>query len=278
MGIMTGPSDAATTAATETLTLASVRRIACMLDLDPSTINHGDELPTGWHFIAMPASTKRADLRSDGFPGLGVAMPDLGLPRLMLAGRSVSYRAPLRIGEDVERQSSVSAIDDRSADARPMALATIQHELRSLVSGEIAVAETQTYILLPVAKFNPRPSEKVEIAAAVTRTLVPDATLLFQYSALGFNSHKIHLDRAYARDVEGFPDLVVNGGLATLLLTEFARLDLGLSLASLNIRNVAPLFCDRPLTLAADENGGKWRLSIHNEVGAVAALVEVETA
>jgi 3-methylfumaryl-CoA hydratase len=71
---------------------------------------------------------------------------------------------------------------------------------------------------------------------------------------------------------------VVNGGLATLLLTEFIRLDLGLTLRSLKIRNTAPLFCDRPLTLAADEMNGRWALSIHNEIGEVAAQVEVETA
>jgi len=276
--MVTDSGNSAEHRAIEILALSSVHRIACMLDLDPSLMVNGDTLPGGWHFIAMPASTRRRNLRDDGFAGLGVAIPDLGLPRLMLAGRSVSYRYDLRIGETVERRSWIDSIRDKTADARPMAVVKIGHELRSVASGEIAVAETQTYILLPASRYQPAPSVKVDIKASVVRTVVPDETLLFQYSALGFNSHKIHLDRAFAREAEGFPDLVVNGGLATLLLTEFARLDLGLTLASLTVRNTAPLFCDRPLTLAADRRDGKWLLSIHNEAGNIAAEVEVETA
>ena len=262
----------------EGLTLSSVRRIACMLDRDPSTLEQGDRLPRGWHFVVMPALTRRSALRSDGFPGLGVTMPDLGLPRLMLAGRSVSYRSDLVIGEEVERRSWIESLEDKTAEARPSALARIGHELRSVASGETSVSETQTYILLPAAPYRHRETEKVEVQAEVTRIVVPDQTMLFQYSALGFNSHKIHLDRAFARDVEGFPDLVVNGGLATLLLTEFVREDLGLTLTALSVRNTAPLFCDRPLTLAADRRDGTWAIAIHNEDGAVAAQVEVETA
>lgn len=275
---MIGPADGGVEHRdTETMTLSSVRRIACMLDLDPTLIDEGDILPVGWHFIAMPASTRRSALRHDGFPGLGVVIPDLGLPRLMLAGRNVSYRSGLRVGETVERRSWIDSIKDKTADTRPMALVKIAHELRSISSGEIAVAETQTYILLPASAYQPGAGVKMPIDASVVRTVVPDDTLLFQFSALGFNSHKIHLDRAFAREIEGFPDLVVNGGLATLLLTEFVRLDLGLTLRSLSVRNIAPLFCDRPLTLAADRRNGKWQLSIHNEAGNVAAEVEVET-
>jgi 3-methylfumaryl-CoA hydratase len=79
--------------------------------------------------------------------------------------------------------------------------------------------------------------------------------LLFQYSALGFNSHRIHTSREHARQVEGFPDLVVNGGLATLLLTEFLRCELGLRPTAIQVKHLAPLFCDRPMTLTADPVG-----------------------
>jgi 3-methylfumaryl-CoA hydratase len=279
MSAVSGSAQSGERVSTEVLTPSSVRRVACMLDLDPSAIQNGENLPLGWHFIAMPASTPHAELRSDGFPGLGVTMPDLGLPRLMLAGRSVAYHSDLKIGEEVLRRSWIDSIEEKGDSRRPMAIARIEHELRSAASGEIAVTETQNFILLPAgSSYKPQDREAVEIKASVIRTHVPDSMLLFQYSALGFNSHKIHLDRAFARDVEGFPDLVVNGGLATLLLTEFIRLDLGLTLRSLKIRNTAPLFCDRPLTLAADEMNGRWALSIHNEIGEVAAQVEVETA
>ena len=106
-----------------------------------------------------------------------------------------------------------------------MAIVTIQHELYVGSVSSPAIVETQTYILLSGKSVQ----TKVEKALPVPvlnnyhKQLIPDETLLFQYSALGFNSHKIHLDKDYTRDVEGLPDLVVNGGLATLLLTEFIR-------------------------------------------------------
>jgi hydroxyacyl-ACP dehydratase HTD2-like protein with hotdog domain len=91
------------------------------------------------------------------------------------------------------------------------------------------------------------------VAFTITmKRIVPDETLLFQYSALGFNSHKIHLDRTFARETEAFPDLVVNGGLATLLLTEFLRLELKGAFTSLTAKHVAPLFCGRPISLWGD--------------------------
>ncbi|WP_407519541.1 hypothetical protein [Methylobacterium oryzisoli] len=93
-------------------------------------------------------------------------------------------------------------------------------------------------------------------------------------SALGFNSHKIHLDRGHAREVEGFPDLVVNGGPVTLLLTEFLRTDLSSTFASLTARHVAPLFCGRPLVLGVDQREGGWRLRALDEAGRLAAEIE----
>jgi hypothetical protein len=111
-----------------------------------------------------------------------------------------------------------------------MAIVTIAHELCGAVDTP-ATLEMQTYILLggpsAAAKAEKPPTDG---RSAHHKMVQPDATLLFQYLALGFNSHKIHIDRAWAREVEGLPDLVVNGGLVSLLLTEFLRKDLKLTL------------------------------------------------
>jgi 3-methylfumaryl-CoA hydratase len=106
--------------------------------------------------------------------------------------------------------------------------------------------------------------------------MTPDETLLFQYSALGFNSHKIHIDKAYAQDVEGFPELVVNGGLATLLLTEFLRRDLRIAPGAIRVRHLAPLFCSRPLTLTARQEGTTWRLNAFDDKGQLAVEMEAD--
>lgn len=122
----------------------------------------------------------------------------------------------------------------------------------------------------------PEAAPAAAVRAAHLKTVVPDETLLFQYSALGFNSHRIHLARDHARDVEGFPDLVVNGGLSTLLLTEFLRRDLGVTPAAIAVRHVAPLFCNRAVTLTADRVGNRWLLKAFDDQHRLAVDMEVD--
>jgi 3-methylfumaryl-CoA hydratase len=275
--------EAASVQREETCALSTVRRVAAMLDLDPDTVAAGQALPRGWQFVLLGADTRRSDLRGDGFPGLGVPMPDLGLPRLMLGSRTVAFHQDIPVGAPVVRSSAVQSLVRKTTASGPMAVVTLAHTLRVTVSPEPALAEMQTYLLLP-----PRPpgvSAPTAAPAAAPRathlkTAVPDETLLFQYSALGFNSHRIHLDRDHARTVEGFPDLVVNGGLCTLLLTEFLRQDLGITPAALTVRHLAPLYCNRPVTLTADPepdaSGGRWRLKAYDDQNHLAVEMEVK--
>jgi 3-methylfumaryl-CoA hydratase len=253
----------------EACSVATVRRVAAMLDLEPDEHIPGTVLPRGWHFVLLAADTRRSALRGDGFPGLGVPMPDLGLPRLMLGGRTVAFRHDIPIGAMVTRHSAVQTIARKTTASGPMVVVTP------------AVVETQTYLLLPprheghaasAAAAEPLPP----VQALHVKTVVADDTMLFQYSALGFNSHRIHWDRDHARRVEGFPDLVVNGGLATLLLTEFLRCDLGLEPAAITVRHVAPLYCNRPITLSADRTGERWRLKAHDDHNRVAVVMDVD--
>lgn len=264
----------------EACSLASVRRVAAMLDLDPSGFRVGDPLPRGWHFVLMAADTPRSQLRSDGFPGLGVPMPDLGLPRLMLGGRKVTYQRPVCIGDMLKRSSKVQRVERKTtASGSAMAIVTLLHELRLTSESESAITETQTYVLLVARQgaANSAAQRSERVQAHRTIELVPDDTLLFQYSALGFNSHRIHLDRRHACEVEGFPDLVVNGGLATLLLTEFARRDLRITPRTYKVRHIAPLYCNRPTTLTADPAGDRWQLRAFDDQHVLSVDMEMET-
>jgi 3-methylfumaryl-CoA hydratase len=262
----------------ESCSLAAARRVAAMLDLDPEVLAEGDSLPRGWQFILLGADTRRSAVRSDGFPGLGVPMPDLGLPRLLLGGRTVDYCNDIPIGSTVKRVSRIKSLTRKTAAQGDMAVVTVAHELHVSAASTAAIVETQTYILLS-GKNSAAESDGMPqaVSAEKSKIVTPDETLLFQYSALGFNSHKIHIDKAHARDVEGFPDLVVNGGLVTLLLTEFLRTDLELVPAGFRTKHLAPLFCGRPITLAADRIGAAWRLRAYDEAGKIAAEMEVNT-
>jgi 3-methylfumaryl-CoA hydratase len=262
----------------EGCSVATARRVAAMLDLEPDDITAASVLPRGWHFVLLAADARRSALRSDGFPGLGVPMPDLGLPRLMLGGRTVSFLQDIPIGATVMRASAVRTIVRKTTASGSMAVVTLAHELRVAERSEPALVETQTYLLLPprVADAAAPDAERLAPVQVHTKTIVADETLLFQYCALGFNSHRIHWDRDYARKVEGFPDLVVNGGLATLLLTEFLRRDLGVTPAAISVRHVAPLYCNRPITLAADRAGQRWLVKAFDDRNRVAVDMEVD--
>jgi 3-methylfumaryl-CoA hydratase len=258
--------------------LTMVRRVAAMLDLETDSFSEGDILPKGWHFFMLAGQTKKSELRKDGFPGLGVPMPDLGnLSRLLLGGRTVSYNGDILIGSVVEKTSFVESIVEKTTKNGPLAIVTIQHELRPVLDSNPAIIETQTYILLGENKSSTRVEKtfSTPIEAKYQKQFIPDETLLFQYSALGFNSHKIHLDRDYARNVEGLPDLVVNGGLTTLLLTEFIRANLGLKITDTKVKHLAPLYCNRSLTLTAQESETGWKLNVYNDLNEITVEMEV---
>ena len=261
----------------ETCSLAMIRRVAAMLDLDPHSFSNGNVLPAGWHFFMLAGETRRSSLRQDGFPGLGVPIPDLGLPRLLLGGRTVSYHGNILIGAELERTSFIKNITEKTSSSGPMAIVTIQHELRVALASSPAIIETQTYLLLSGKSVQTKVKKTlpVPVLNKYHKQLIPDETLLFQYSALGFNSHKIHLDRDYTTKVEGLPDLVVNGGLATLLLTEFIRNELALHITDIKVKHTAPLYCGRVMTLYAEPAETNWQLKIFDNNNAVAVEMDV---
>jgi 3-methylfumaryl-CoA hydratase len=260
----------------EICSLTMVKRVAAMLDLDTQTFSNGDILPRSWHFFMLAGQTRKSELRKDGFPGLGVSIPDLSLERLLLGGRTVSYNGDIIIGSEIEKTSFVKNIKEKTTESGRMAIVTIQHELRPILDSKPAIVETQTYILLESKTNQNKPNSPIAESRKLTAEsqiqIISDETLLFQYSALGFNSHKIHLDRDYARNIEGLPDLVVNGGLATLLLTEFMRNDLGIDLKEIKVKHIAPLYCNRPLTIVFEQG----EIKIYDDNNEVAVEVEFQ--
>jgi 3-methylfumaryl-CoA hydratase len=252
------------------------RRITAMLGLSVREWPAGTEIPYGWHFPLLGAETLRSDLRIDGFPGLGIPMADLPGRRLVAAGRSVEQVGALHIGQEIERVSQVVSVTPKTTAQGAMTIVTVEHMIRSARKTALILNEKQTFILLE-SPFVASEPEASEAAHVIAKTIIPDDTMLFQFSALSFNSHKIHLDRDYARSVEGYPDLVVNGGLTTLLMTEFARTNLGITPKRLSVRNNAPLLCNQPIHLTQMERDGHRAIVALDDMGRVAAEMEFET-
>ena len=234
------------------VTLGAVRRMAAMLDQDPDAYRHGSDLPESWYVILFGPTALQRTLVRDGHLPTGEFLPPMGDARRMFGGRRVRFHAPLRVGDRLERVSKVTRAEKKMGRRGPLSLVTVVHEM-SAGSG-VAITEEQDLVYrAPVAKSAPAKAEagadRVGQPPAVereapqwSRTLAPDPVLLFRYSALTFNAHRIHYDLPYTRDVEGYPALVMNGGLTALLLVETARAHLPGRLAGYDARALHPLF------------------------------------
>lgn len=180
----------------------------------------------------------------------------------------------------LNRQSEIKKTTQKVIKSGPLADVSIQHEIRLKEIVQPALIETQTYFLLPATKGSAASNlahYTSTIKVQVMKIFVPDETLLFQYSALGFNSHKIHINRARARNVEGLPDLIANDGLAKLLMTEFLRNEIGVNPSALRVCHLAPLYYGNPITIVSNQINTKWQLQAFDNRSILSVDMEVET-
>jgi 3-methylfumaryl-CoA hydratase len=250
-------------------------RLSALLNLQTPEALVGGTIPTGWHFPLIGAETCRLDLRPDGFPGLGLPLPHSALPRLVAGGRTLTIHHPLPVDAPLLRTSTLASLKHKETSSGPLSILTIAHSIQT-ADAAVALEESQTFLLLSTRHVERDEGDTApDGTPLLSKTITPDDTMLFQFSALSFNSHKIHLDRVYARDVEGFPDLVVNGGLTTLLMTEMARVDLGLKIKGLTVTNKRPLYVNRPITLSAYASESGTHILAIDDHHRVAAEMEI---
>ena len=253
--------------------LPLVRRMAAFLDRNPADFTDGDRLPRGWHVALFNPPTRQSELRADGAAHLGVTLPDLGLPRLMMGGRRIEFVGDIPIGARVRRISKQGTVTHKTGKSGRFALVDVQHRI-SLVGDEAPViVETNSYVLREPADGNPAirlPVADLPVPPAeIVRTFVPDEAMLFRYSAITDNPHRIHYDLAYAKG-EGYPALVVNGTVPTMFLLEMLRMHIEGEPAGWRSRNLAPILCGVPLTLTLAGDGDVWTMRAHGPSGEVA--------
>ncbi len=245
------------------------------LDLPPRDFAPGEPAPLGIHWClgnpALPASA----LGRDGHPRREGFMPPIPLPRRMWASGELAFSAPLTVGP-VEKVSTVAAIDFKEGRSGPLLFLTLAH--RYVQDGTARVTERQVLVYRedPKPDAPPPPPPAAEPGGTVVRTLTPDPVLLFRYSALTFNGHRIHYDLAYAREVEGYAGLVVHGPLiATLLLREAAREG---EPASFSFRGLSPLIVGEPLSILLERRDGAVRAQAASGARAVMTATCFERA
>ena len=201
---------------------APAAALAATLDHPVPALRTGDPLPLLWHWIFCLPLHRASDLGDDGHARLGGFLPPVPLPRRMYAGGFVEVRQPLRIGDALSRVSRVADVSHKAGRSGTLVFVAIRHDFS--VGGQLVVTERQDLVY----RDEPGPGEPVappriaQDAAAWTEEVRPDEVQLFRYSALTFNGHRIHYDRAFAID-QGYPGLVVHGPLLATLLADLLR-------------------------------------------------------
>ena len=205
----------------------------------------GDPLPIGWHTIFFPRVVRQSQVGADGHPARGDFLPPVPLPRRMFAGRRVRFVDDLRVGDEVRRESVIKDVNIKQGRTGQMVFVTVQTDISS--PRGLAITRRAGHRLSRGARRPARrpPAPQPAPGKAVWSSVVtPDPVMLFRYSALTFNGHRIHYDHPYVTGTEGYPDLVMNGGLTTLLTLELARAHGPAPLAFVASRNVRPMFVE----------------------------------
>lgn len=220
---------------------------------------HPPIMPQGIHFALCTPDAPTAKLGEDGHPVRDDSpdsfLPPFPMPRRMWASSKIAFHAPIAIGAVVERASRVVSVSEKSGGSGRLAFVDVEHQ--TLANGAVAVIETQTLVYreaaAPDAPLSPPPPGEGRFAPEgwdAHRAITPDARLLFRYSALTFNTHRIHYDAPYAEQVERYRGLVDHGPLTASLLLQLAARELGENhLRTFSFRGLSPAIAGEPLHL-----------------------------
>jgi 3-methylfumaryl-CoA hydratase len=246
--------------------------LSATLDRDDPPPRPGDPLPPAWHWLYFLPLHRQSELGRDGHPERGGFLPPVPLPRRMWAGSRMEFHRALRVGEPVTRTSRIASVKHKEGRTGSLVFVLVRHEISNPAS--LAITEEHDIVYRdhtrPGASAPEPPPAPAE--AAWERTISPDDVLLFRYSALTFNGHRIHYDRRYATEVEGYPGLVVHGPLiATLLLDALRRNMPEAQVAHFEFRAVSPIFDTAPFAVCgAPQGANAIRLWAKNASGGLA--------
>lgn len=250
--------------------------LAATLDRGDEPYRDGSALPPLWHWLHFLPVTPLADVGEDGHPRRGGFLPSVPLPRRMWAGSRLKFLAPLCIGEVARRQSTVTSIEHKAGRSGNLVFVTVRHEVSSEAGLAIEEEHDIVYRSAP-AQGAPAPTMiPAPRSPDFERELKPDPVLLFRYSALTFNSHRIHYDEPYVTQIEGYPGLVVHGPLiATLLLDALRREKPAATVRAFDFRAIAPVFAGDRLGLCGRMGEG-GKVSLWARRGATGLAMEAQ--
>ena len=256
------------------VTRLAVRGMRALFD-DEGAVNDGDALPPAWHWMFNNAVAPQSRLGPDGHPKRGGFQPPIELPRRMWAGSDVSFEAPIRVGDRIRRRSTIESITPKSGSTGALVFVVVRHEITSSSGGRTIDLQRIVY-REEAAPGAPQPKgEAPKAAAEFAMRMEPDPVMLFRFSALTFNGHRIHYDHPYTTQVEGYRGLVVHGPLLALAMLEnLRRHQPGVSVRQFSFTPKRPVTTPGAFTACARRDGDAWDLWVECE-GAVASVARV---
>ena len=246
----------------ELLTPAAVERFNATFDIKAEAMD-GDIAPAMIHLCLAPSAAPTSALGPDGHPARGGFLPPVPLPRRMWAGGDFSFRGDIRVGETVCRHSTITDVTMKQGRSGALCFVTVEHLISSDDRPVLTERQDIVYRGADPAGGATKPPVTAPVPAphgAHRVTVVPSAALLFRYSALTFNGHRIHYDAPYVREVETYPGLIVHGPMQATMLVQLAVRLRGRRPAQFEFRSLSPLFDDADFTLNASDDGEALKL------------------
>ena len=238
----------------DSITAVPLAALSATLDRDEPAPAPGTAVPPLWHWLYFLPHARASEIGPDGHPRRGGFLPPVPLPRRMWAGGRLSWEAsnPLRVGQQVQRQSTIESVKHKAGRTGELLFVLVRHRLSN--ADGLSLTEEHDIVYRSAAQTGeaaPAPQRPpLDGQAAWSRTIVPDDVLLFRYSALTFNGHRIHYDRKYVTEVEGYPGLIVHGPLIATLLLDLLRRQLPQAqVARFEFRAVRPTFDLHPFSV-----------------------------
>ena len=263
--------------ATDVASPGAYERLSGLLDHKAPPWRVGEAPPLG-HWLNFLPAAQESNIGADGHPQRGGFLPPVNLPRRMWAGGRLSFHASILLGSDIFRISTIKSVEPKSGRSGDMVFVTVEHLIYA--NGVLAVSEEQdiVYREAPKGPAPPQPPQaEVPLEADWSRTIIPDPVLLFRYSALTYNAHRIHYDRDFATTVEGYAGLVVHGPfLATMLLDHYVRRFPQSRIAHFSFRAQRPLFDTSDFILSgrhSDGGAALWAATMDGHVAVHAQLL-----
>lgn len=255
----------------DTITATPCAALSATLDRAPERPAIGTKLPPLWHWLYFLPLHRRSEIGPDGHARRGGFLPPVPLPRRMWAGSQFTFDAPLRVGDAVTRTSTIEDVTEKSGRTGRLVFVKVRHEI-AREGATVALTEFHDIVYrdAPGPDDQPPPPQAAQADPAWEKQWVPDDVLLFRYSALTFNGHRIHYDRRYVTETEGYPGLIVHGPLIATLLLDLLRYERpNADLASYRFRAVRPTFDIHPFSVCGKpaEDGKTVHLWAHDHEG-----------